>query len=320
MEYADFLKQWFGNGDYIAAHTSGSTGEPKEILLTKADMLRSATTAVRMFNLRPGCVVASALPMRSIATKMAIVRSIVAGGEYLPIEASNNLIIPRRVDLLSIAPSQADALISHPELCELTDKILIGGSALSGARREALLRCGYDIYETYGMTETCSNVALRHGSDECFTVNPDITVSLDSRGCIVVHAPGYSFDGIATNDVAHLQSSAQFTIIGRYDGAINSGGIKLFPEELERELASIVHAPFYIVGIPDDKWGESVAMIVEGGDNDAHSWAAVLATAVADGRRRPKFVMAMPLFERTATGKIRRVTPDSPRFATKIKG
>ena len=319
MEYTDFLKQWFDIGKYIATYTSGSTGQPKEILLPKADMRRSAATAVRMFDLGVGSVVASALPMRSIATKMAVVRAIVAEGEYLPIEASNNLTFTRRIDLLSIAPSQADALIARPELQAITGKVLIGGAALSTARREALLRIGYDIYETYGMTETCSNVALRHGDDECFTANPDISFSLDSRGCLVVHAPGYSFDGIATNDVAHLQSPVKFTLLGRYDGAINSGGIKLFPEDLERELAHIVRIPFYIVGVPDDKWGEVAAMVVEGNDKDARWWANELAAKMADGRRRPKYVMAMPQFERTATGKTRRIAPDSPRFATNAK-
>lgn len=318
MEYTEFLKQWFGDSECIPTRTSGSTGEPKEILLPKADMRRSAATAMRMFGLHPGCVVASALPLRSIATKMAIVRAIVAGGEYMTVEASNTLRLSRHVDLLSIAPSQADALISHPELRALTGKVLIGGAALSAARRDALLRCGYDIYETYGMTETCSNVALKHGADEYFTANPDITFSLDSRGCIIVHAPGYSFDGIATNDVARLLSPERFTLLGRYDGAINSGGIKLFPEDLERELAAAIYIPFYITGVPDEKWGQVAAVVVEGHDDDAARVAAIVAQAVTDGRRRPKFVMAMPRFERTATGKIRRIDPATTRFISKI--
>lgn len=320
MEYDDFLKQWFDEGEYIVAHTSGSTGRPKEILLPKADMRRSAAMAVRMFGLGPGCVVASALPLRSIATKMAIVRSIVAGGEFVQLEPRNDFVLGRHIDLLSIAPSQADTLIESPALLALTGKVLIGGAPLSASRRATLLSCGFDICETYGMTETCSNVALRRGSDECFTANPDITFSLDSRGCIVVHAPDYSFDGIITNDVATLLSPVRFELLGRFDGAINSGGIKLFPEDLERELAKVVHVPFYIVGIDDDKWGQAAAMVVEGSDDDACKWAKVLASVVTDGRRRPKCVMAITHFERTDTNKIMRIVPPSQRFSTDFVG
>lgn len=309
LAYREFLKQWNDSSPFIEAHSSGSTGEPKQLQLLKVDMEKSARTTVDFFGLRTDSVVASALPATSIATKMAIVRSVVADCKYLPVRPSNTLEITDHVDLLSIAPSQADFLINHPEMVTNVGTLLIGGSALSPARESALMQCGYSFYETYGMTETCSNIALRQAGEEYFSAKPGIRFSLDKRGCLEVHAPCYSFDGIVTNDMAELISPAKFRLLGRADNAINSGGIKIHPEILERELADSITCPFYVVGVPSAKWGHEAVLVVEG-DDEQRREAEEILKKMEDRKRFPQRVVAIAHFLRTHTGKIHRLLPE----------
>ena len=123
-----------------------------------------------------------------------------------------------------------------------------------------------------------------------------------------VEAPAYGFDGTITNDIAVLQAPDRFRLLGRYDNVINSGGLKIHPEQLERELAPLLDIPFYIVGVPDDKWGQSVAIVIEGSQDDAQK-ASNRLEILTDGRKRPKRVIAMAEFERTSSRKIKRKLP-----------
>lgn len=303
MEYEEFLKQWSDDREFVNVKTSGSTGTPKEIHLLKSDMIKSAEATVRRFGLNAHSVIASLLPMTSIATRMAVVRSIVAGCRYVDMKPSNNFVITEHIDLLSAGPTQADCLISNPEMASLVGAIMMGGAPLSPERREALLACGYDLWESYGMTETCSNVALRHGSDPLFTANPGISFSLDERDCLIIHASGYSFDGIVTNDVAALTSPTSFCWLGRADNVINSGGVKMYPEQIEKMLAPYMDMPFYITGVTDNKWGQAVALVVEGSEIEL-DMARAIVDRLPDRKTAPKHIFAEEAFQYTSTGKI----------------
>ena len=309
LAYERFLNEWADTSPTVRAHSSGSTGTPKEIMLPKSDMWRSAQSTVRTLGLDSGSVIASALPMRSIATKMAVVRSLAAACRYLPIEPSNNLTPECRIDLLSVGPSQTDCLIANPHSSALIGILLVGGAPHSQEREQALLEAGYDVYETYGMTETCSNVALRHCPGRHFKANCGISFGTDSRSCLTVDAPGYSFSGLVTNDIIDLISPTEFIWRGRHDNVINSGGIKIHPEEVEKSISSLLHVPYYIIGVPDPKWGTAVALVVEGSESDA-TRASEAMRDFPDSVCRPRHVFAVPHFDRTPTGKIRRTVPD----------
>ena len=71
------------------------------------------------------------------------------------------------------------------------------------------------------------------------------------------------FGRLVTNDVVELVSESEFRWLGRYDNVINSGGIKLHPEEMEKRLEGCVSSPFYIVGRPSERWGEEAVIVME---------------------------------------------------------
>lgn len=115
------------------------------------------------------------------------------------------------------------------------------------------------------MTETCSHIALSKINSyfSPFTALGDITFVTDERGCLVINTPHFSNSRVVTNDIAELSDYKSFYWRGRYDNVINSGGIKIFPEEIEPRLSVVFDRPFFITSLPSDKWGQELVIVME---------------------------------------------------------
>ena len=99
-----------------------------------------------------------------------------------------------------------------------------------------------------------------------YTPFPDVSVSLNDEGCLVIDAPGVCAQRLVTNDCAELHPDGRrFRIIGRKDNVINSGGIKIHAEEVEQMLRPHLSMPFIITKATDPKFGEVVALVYEEG-------------------------------------------------------
>ncbi len=311
----EFLEEWNSPEPYVIAHTSGSTGKPKEIRLLKEDMWLSARATNRFFGIGSQSLLALPLSPDYIAGKMMIVRACEVGCQLMELPVSNVIdldMLPRAVDLLPVVPSQVDALVAR---CDFPDKVrnlLVGGSALSPERASAIAATGVKAYLGYGMTETCSHVALSEisgdGKPAVYRAMPGISFSVDNRACLVVEAPHFSFRRLVTNDVVELLDSRTFHWKGRFDNVINSGGIKLFPEELEKLYAPVLAGRnFYLIGRPDTKWGTALVLVVEGEKEDAGNIIRRLEDIGISGPRLPRRIEFIQEFPRTASGKIRRL-------------
>ena len=301
----DFIREWESNCDYIVAHTSGSTGTPKEIRLPKSDMRVSAQATNSRFGISRRSVIAAPLSVDYIAGKMMCVRAIEAGCELLEMPVSNKVIIDRQIDLLAIVPSQLDSLLAQPDAPQLVKNIIVGGAPMNDQQLAAIVNKGLNAFATYGMTETCSHVALKKicGHETYFEAMPGISFSQDRRGCLVIQAPAYSFGNLTTNDIVELASPTEFRWIGRFDNVINSGGIKISPERLEKEIARYVDSPFYITSAKDDRWGEVPAIVFEGTASEVQDILDLLASKI-DHKTCPKKGRAVRALPRTANGKI----------------
>lgn len=303
-----FINEWLGDSDCIVARTSGSTGVPKQIFLKKSDMRFSALATCRYFGIDATARMVLPLSADYIAGKMMIVRAAVSGAE-LWMERPSNRPLSRdygQIDLLPVVPSQLLGLVENP-LFRQVKNLIVGGGALSPVMERQLIDCGVNVYATYGMTETCSHVALRCISrkEQCYEALPDITFDVDERGCLVVVAPEFSFGRLITNDIVDVKDEHHFIWLGRYDNVINTGGIKVFPEVVEQALAPFVEKPFYIIGRKSLVWGEEVVMYVEGDDVDCDD-VMKKARLVLDRYSMPKEVIAVKQFQRTGSGKIKR--------------
>ncbi|MCM1451685.1 MAG: AMP-binding protein [Clostridium sp.] len=305
MTYEEFERKWADESPCIIAHTSGSTGTPKEIRLLKADMLASAKATNARFGITKESVLGIPLSCDYIAGKMMAVRAYAAGCKLKVIPPKNDFEIGvGRIDLLSIVPSQADCLIRHPEWSNRIGAVIVGGAALSQEKWEALARTGYKAYASYGMTETCSHVALAEMGGP-FTAMPGITFGIDARGCLTINIPTMSIGQVTTNDIVDLLDERSFIWQGRYDNVINSGGIKIFPEQLEKEIAKYLNIDFYIVGIPDEKWGEATQMVAQGNESMRPAIEEALKNSL-DHKNLPKNIHFVRMLPRTANGKLLR--------------
>ncbi|MDE6276563.1 MAG: AMP-binding protein [Muribaculaceae bacterium] len=304
-----FRKEWESETPYILAHTSGSTGKPKEIRLPKSDMIASAKATIELFGLNSGSRIAAALSPEFIAGKMMCVRAQVARCTLVAVEPARqnlNLDAALPLNLLAIVPTQIPSLMARRDYTERISNLLVGGSAMTRAQRELLVDSGIRAWESYGMTESCSHVALRRVSrDESlpFEAMPGISFETDDRGCLCVKSENFSWELLRTNDCVELLDEHHFIFKGRADNAIVSGGLKLHPEELEKEYApAIGEREFYVCGRPDDTWGAVAVLVVEGGKIEGLD--KKIASVVDDRRRLPKAIIYKEKLPRTANGKL----------------
>ena len=173
---------------------------------------------------------------------------------------------------------------------------------ISKSLEAELVKLPTKVYETYGMTETITHIAARKLGEKAFTVLPGVTVSYDDRNCLVIHAPRITDEVIVTNDLVELLNENQFVFVGRVDNVINSGGIKLIPEQIEEKLSHQLTQRFFIASKPDTELGEKVILVIEG---EAFDLADDLYKNL-DKYEKPKEVVFVPKFKETATGKIMR--------------
>ena len=307
MDLNDFLAEWNDSNDYVSAHTSGSTGQPKHIRLLKSDMLTSAQATNEFFGIDHHSVLALPLSIDYIAGKMMVVRAIAANCQLVTIEPSNDFDAQGNFDLFSIVPSQAECLLKHPEWANNIHNIIIGGAPLQQSYATQLCDMGYNAYCSYGMTETCSHVALAPIANEekPYIALQGISFEVDSRECLVINAPQFSFQRLVTNDIVNLVDTRSFFWRGRFDNVINTGGIKIFPEELEREISQFVNLPFYIIGAADPKWGARIEMVAEGNKDDEEKIRETLRKHL-NPVKIPKKIYIVDRLARTNTGKIKR--------------
>ncbi len=265
-----FVAEWRSPSPFVTAHTSGSTGSPKEIRLHKADMRASAHATLRHFGITSDSLLHLPLSPSYIAGKMHIVRAIEAGCSLITEPPSNHPLstlpdgFASRIDLLPVVPSQIAGLLASPHL-GLVGSLIIGGAPLSPADEAAVNAAGVNAYATYGMTETCSHVALRRLGHPSFTALPGFTFTTDSRGCLVITTGTMSFGRLVTNDIVDLLSDDSFIWRGRFDNVINSAGLKIHPEELERLIAP--HIPqgtrFYVTSRQSRRWGQEAILVTD---------------------------------------------------------
>ena len=303
-----FIEEWCNNLPYITAYTSGSTGKPKEIHLLKIDMIESAKATCKYFNITNKSTLVLPLSASYIAGKMMIVRAIVSGATLWIEKASNKPISNEytNIDLIAIVPSQVDWLIQNNYACKIKN-LLIGGGQLSQIRSDALINLGYNAYASYGMTETCSHIALRHISSQIYKTLPNITISKDSRNCAIINAPKFSFKHITTNDIVEIIDDNTFKWIGRFDNIINTGGIKVSPEEIEQKIAQFISEPFYVIGEQDEKWGEVIVLYIETNKSFNQDLLQNKLKQVLHKYFVPKKIKCVASFHRTESGKIKRI-------------
>ncbi|MCL9770319.1 AMP-binding protein [Flavobacterium sp. HXWNR69] len=298
-----FLLDWLDEKETINLTTSGTTGPAKLITIKKQSMVQSAIATGNFFDLRPKDKALLCLPARYIAGKMMIVRAMILGLDLdimVPSSHLDDLLPNKQYDFVAIVPLQAENSMNKLHQFK---KIIIGGAKVSDDLALRLKEIKSEIYETYGMTETITHIAAKKIGEEFFNVLEHVSISVDDRNCLVIEAPGITDEKVITNDIVALQNDKKFKWLGRYDNVINSGGIKLFPEQIETKLASKISNRFFITGLPDEVLGTKVVLVIEGEEQLIEK----SIFKVLDKFEKPKEVIFIAKFTETGTNKINRI-------------
>ena len=317
-----FLSDWFNRESFITIQTSGSTGTSKQIQLKKKYMTNSALATGIYFNLPEKTTSLVCLSTDYIAGKMMLVRALVMGWHLDVIEPSSHPLngMEKAYDFCAMVPFQ---LYNSLDRLDCIKKLIVGGGVVSHNLQQKISNLKTEIFATYGMTETITHIAVKKLNNSNATTSetkesfyrtlPSIKISRDNRDCLIIDAPNISDTIINTNDLVEIISESEFKWLGSYDSIINSGGVKLIPEQIEEKLSEIINERFFVAGITDDILGEKLILVIENSNEEiatidqSRFHNDVKNLALLSKFEIPKEIYYIDKFIETETKKIHRV-------------
>jgi len=307
-----FSDEWFSNSVTVKVQSSGSTGLPKVFEIEKNKMTNSAIMTCNFLGLKEGNTALICLPVEYISGKMMVVRSIerklkliVANPSLKPLENIND-----EVDFCAMTPLQVENSLDKLHLIK---NLIIGGATVSENLKKKITQIlkfsNSQIFETYGMSETLSHIALKQISpqaEEYFTAFVNVSISIDKRGCLKIFAPNVNSEILQTNDLVEIKNEKQFKFLGRIDNVINSGGAKIFPEQLEALVKKEIPNEVVFLGINDESLGQKLMLIIEG-EKSEDLIKKINEIPFEKNFHKPKDIIFIDKIPRTPNGKVNRL-------------
>jgi O-succinylbenzoic acid--CoA ligase len=257
--------------------SSGSTGDPKSIEISRDLINWSVEQTVHALSLKDEEVLC-ALPVNKTGGFMQLIRALSEGWIIHFVTPSANPLkaidLDHQFTLTSFSPQQlAKSIKHHPEKLAKFRTVLVGGARITKKllkKIEGFIHeyPGTKIYETYGMTETASHIAIRSINQKEEYLKPQLGVIISTEdGRIRVQIPELYLD-IKTTDIGSITTSG-FRVLGRADDVINNDGVKVHPVEIENKLGYIleeagISRSSYITKKVDSVTGEMVVLVIEG--------------------------------------------------------
>lgn len=310
-----FIADWNSPSSTVIIKTSGSTGMPKLIEAEKNRMLHSAVMTCDFLNIDKGDTALLCLPVEYISGQMMVVRSLVKG---LKMYVSEPTLSPLKeitfpIDFCAMTPLQVEHSLNNIYHIK---NLIIGGAAVSETLKKSIFTAftssgtgNSRIFETFGMSETLSHIALKQiypQEEPFFTVLNGVDISRDERGCLKIFAPKLNPNVLQTNDLVEMVGKNQFRFLGRLDNVINSGGAKIFPEELEALAKKEITKEIVFIGLADEQLGQRLTAVVEGAF-DEEIKQTINGLEYSRSFHRPKDIIFIDRIPRTPNGKISRL-------------
>lgn len=274
-----FAQQWLKGEKGFRVQTSGSTGAPKLIHVSRERMHASAQLTLHALGLKSGEPALLCMNANFIGGKMMVVRAITGGLPLRVVEPAANPLLQlsafEQPLFVALVPLQLQAILKDEKSLAMLNRmkaVIIGGAAVAPALESALQLVEAPLYSTYGMTETVSHIALRRlngpQKQDYFQALPHIQLAVDSRGCLNIDGPVVEA-AIQTNDVVEMLGQGRFRWLGRADNVINSGGIKVQAEQVEAAAETILSRlglslRLLVGGREDERLGQQVVLLLEG--------------------------------------------------------
>lgn len=310
-----FLEEWKSDGITMTVQTSGSTGTPKIFQIEKEKMRNSAQMTCDFLHLEKGNTALLCLPLEYISGKMMMVRTIIRELNLMVTEPTLTPLknLKQKIDFCAMTPLQVENSLDK---IHLVKKLIIGGAQVSESLREKIkqhlsthLHC--KVYETYGMSETLSHIALREifpKNEVYFEPLHGVNITQDERGCLIIEAPQLNPQKLITNDIVEINEQGSFKFVGRADYIINSGGAKISPESLEKELKKILANEMCFIGVDDEVLGQKLVLVIEEKNEKRHQEIEkmVFNFPFQKSFHKPKNIVFIDEIPRTPNGKVNR--------------
>ncbi len=311
-----FFKEWESGKQQFSIQTSGSTGQPKTIVLQRTIMQWSAQQTALFLNPTVNDSILCCLPISKVGGLMQLVRAKEWGISIKIVEPlANPLLKPSNYNIVSLTPYQLHHVLGNQisiENLKQYKEVLIGGSDIADSLVNRINSLPFEntiFRHSYGMTETYSHIALRilNGTDksDCFMPFKTVAIAQNDKQCAVIHFP-FIAEPIVTTDIIELLPNTQFKIIGRADNTINTGGVKIQPELIEKAIREHFKTEenFYISSKPDNILGQKIVLIAEKGFNYNLSDLAFIKQKYPYAM--PKEILFVDNVERNEGGKLLR--------------
>ena len=309
-----FLKEWLSSSEMVEVQTSGSTGIPKVFEIAKEKMRNSAKMTCDFLQLKENDTALVCLPIEYISGKMMVVRAFERKLNLIISEPSLQPLknLDTETDFCAMTPLQVENSLDKLQFIR---NLIIGGAAVSESLKDKIYQTLQDkntstkIYETYGMSETLSHIALKEiypHQDDYFTVFENVSISADVRGCMKISAPNLNSEILQTNDLVEIKNNHQFRFLGRIDNVINSGGAKIFPEELEALVKKEIPNEVVFLGVKDESLGQKLIAVIEGIESESVN-QKLSAINYQLKFHKPKEIIFVEEIPRTPNGKVNRM-------------
>jgi o-succinylbenzoate---CoA ligase len=304
----DILRRWEQGDTHFSLTTSGSTGEPATIEHCRAALQWSAESTQNTWFTTSNppnehtsftpiqlCI----LPLNKAGGFMQLIRSavwnapiwigpasanpfseselaLIKNGEVIPF--SPELWNQYKPNILSITPMQLQLALKSEtgqEILNQMHTVLIGGQAMDLQLEKQILKAFPNTrwIHTFGSTETASHFAgriLNHNTAE-YTLTAGSSLNTNESGEIQISNPATNGRRITLYDKIQLTSDTTFIWLERTNLLVNSGGVKIPIEPLEKEISILLNWPlhsFYIAGQPHPILGEELTLFTTHSIND----------------------------------------------------
>lgn len=319
------IRSWNKGTETFTINTSGTTGKYQSIVLDRKQMIWSAETTAKACMLGDDEREFCCLPISKVGGLMQVIRSVIFGRDLKVVDPvadpMKKLEYNHDFTLTSLTPYQ----FYHISLDEISlDKlarfkvVLIGGGPISVDLEEKIRAfqkwVDTEFYHTYGMTETASHIALRKilydGGSNRFEAFEGVKITKDAEMCMIIEVPELRIR-LQTHDMIDINNRG-FKFIGRKDNIINSGGLKIIPEPIEREIELALmekglKIPLYIKGIEDEALGQKCVLVIRSQDQKHIGLLKNILETHVELYQRPKDIHMLSQFKYTKTNKLIRI-------------
>lgn len=314
------IERFLAGDTQFSIKTSGSTGSPKSISFELETIKNSCLRTLEAIEVVPSKTAFwVALDTSYTGGFMMLMRGLTTGDRIVLTAPDEKSIFNAQIlepFWVAFTPLQWRYFKSRPDFddhSEFIASVILGGQALPSNLEGSFNTLPYRVYQSYGMTETLSNIALRalNGplASEWFKPFKGIMLSEDEARCLRIVDPVSAPEGVSTQDLVAFNNEGYFKILGRLDSVINTGGIKVIAEEIEQIARTVFpDRNLTVLGMPHPELGECVTLVFEGSLPSADTFEQKLMKlkAACKPYQAPKRVMNINKIPLTDTGKPQR--------------